>query len=171
MFNRLELFDAYDIHGKSLGYDLVRGMPIPDNVYHYVVEIYTFDHQHDLLVTKRHPNKFYPLYWEVTAGAVLKGEKPLEAAVRELKEETGLSVSESDLICVSKIINDHCFIVSYMVCIDSTQPVITLEDNETIAYQWIPFPQINSFINRADFVPTSRKRIINNLDFIHKNIK
>lgn len=37
MFNQVELFDAYDRLENPLGFDLVRGMPIPANVYHYVV--------------------------------------------------------------------------------------------------------------------------------------
>lgn len=121
-------------------------------------------------MTKRHPNKYLPLYWEVTAGAVLKGEKPIEAAVRELKEETGLSVSESELIKVSKNIDDHCIILSYLVSLKSINPEITLEENETIAFQWIPFSQIHSFMLHTDFVYTSRKRIEDNIEFIKKHI-
>lgn len=34
-----EVWDAYDVQGNLLGFDLYRGEPIPEGVYHLVVEI------------------------------------------------------------------------------------------------------------------------------------
>ncbi|HZK29302.1 MAG TPA: NUDIX domain-containing protein [Clostridia bacterium] len=39
----------------------------------------------------------WPFVWEVTAGAIMKGETAEQGAIRELKEETGIAVTESDL--------------------------------------------------------------------------
>jgi len=159
MINKGELFDAYDIDGHLLGYDLTRGQAIPEGVYHYIIEIYTFNVNCDLLVTKRHLNKFYPLYWEVTAGAVSKGETPKNAAIRELREETGLIINEQCLHQVGKEIDHHSIIVSFLTKIPERNPVIELEENETIDYQWIAYPDILEFIHRGDFVPTSSRRM------------
>ena len=35
-----ELWDAYDREGNRLGFDLVRGEPLPEGVWHMVAEIY-----------------------------------------------------------------------------------------------------------------------------------
>ena len=35
-----ELWDAYDKEGNKLGFDLVRGEPIPDGVYNLVVQVF-----------------------------------------------------------------------------------------------------------------------------------
>ena len=42
------------------------------------------------LLTKRSPNKGYPNMWECTGGSALAGDDSLTAALREVREETGL---------------------------------------------------------------------------------
>ena len=42
------------------------------------------------LILKRAKTKIYEHLWQGVAGKIKKGEKSWEAAVRELKEETGL---------------------------------------------------------------------------------
>ena len=89
-----ELWDAYDREGSPLGFDLVRGEPVPAGVWHLVAEIYPVTRDGRVLVTKRHPDKSWGGQWEYTGGAVRKGETPLEGARRELREETGLDVPD-----------------------------------------------------------------------------
>ena len=43
------------------------------------------------LVLKRSSNKRYPLVWQSVTGKINPGEKPMDATLREVKEETGLS--------------------------------------------------------------------------------
>lgn len=39
-----ELWDAYDREGNRLGFDLVRGEPVPGGAYHLVVEVLAVTH-------------------------------------------------------------------------------------------------------------------------------
>lgn len=71
MDDKIELFDAYDIHGNKLNIDLVRGEQPKKGLYHLVAEIYCINERNELLVTKRHPNKSFPLCWKITGGSVL----------------------------------------------------------------------------------------------------
>lgn len=96
----MEVFDVFDEKGNLLGFDLIREQPIPENVYHKVVGIFSFNSNFELLTTQRHPTKKWGLSWEITAGSVLKGEDELYAAQRELFEETGIKVNLEDLILV-----------------------------------------------------------------------
>ena len=52
-----ELWDACDREGNPLGFDLVRGEPVPAGVWHLVAEIYSVTRDGRMLVTKRHPDK------------------------------------------------------------------------------------------------------------------
>ncbi len=83
-----EIWDAYDMRGNKLGFDLYRDEPVPENIYHIVVEIYVITKNNRILITQRHPDKSYPLKWENTGGSILKGETPIQGAIRELYEET-----------------------------------------------------------------------------------
>lgn len=51
-----EIWDAYDKDGNKLGFDQFRDEPIPEGVYHIVVEIYTITENKEVLITQRHPN-------------------------------------------------------------------------------------------------------------------
>ena len=45
----------------------------------------------EYLILKRSDNKRYPSIWQSVTGKIDPGEKPINAALREVKEETGLS--------------------------------------------------------------------------------
>ena len=61
-----------------------------------------------IYLSQRDPRlKTYPLHWQNAGGKIEKDETPIQAAVRELKEETGLIIKEKRFILVGKItIND-----------------------------------------------------------------
>lgn len=71
-----EMYDACDQAGNPLGYALVRGDPIPEGVWHLVVEVFSVTAGGRVLVTRRHPDKSWGGYWEYTGGSVLAGERP-----------------------------------------------------------------------------------------------
>ena len=78
----MELFDAVDHEENKLGFDLIRGESIPDGVYHRIVEIFTINERLEILLTKRDYEKMWGGLWEITGGAVVKGETPEEGALR-----------------------------------------------------------------------------------------
>lgn len=58
-------------------------------------------HEGFVLLTLRSASKDYPLTWEFPAGSALAGESSVDAAIRELREETGLS-AEPERHCVTR---------------------------------------------------------------------
>ncbi len=153
-----EAWDAYDAQGNLLGYDLYRGEPIPEGVYHLVVEIYVFSKDGKVLSTQRHPGKpMFPLKWEVTGGAVQKGETPGQGALRELREETGICASPDQLYAVYSMVRYHAIFHSYAVLVDRDVP-IKLQDGETVAYQWLTYEAFLALVDSENFVDTLRDR-------------
>ena len=92
----MELWDAYDQDGTPVNQTLVRGEPIPEGLYHLVADVLVRHTDGTFLLMKRDPNKpTWPGVFEATAGgSALQGETPLQAAKRELAEETGITRGE-----------------------------------------------------------------------------
>ena len=162
-----EIWDAYDKDGNKLGFDQFRGEPIPDGVYHIVVEIYTVTENNEVLITKRHPDKPWGLKWEITGGSILKGETPEQGAIRELKEETGIEVTESDLNFVYSYIykKTPSIYKGYLVYINKDKTRIQLQDGETIDYRYLPYNEFKQFIKTDNYVDLIRERF-----FVHEKL-
>lgn len=160
-----ELWDAYDQEGRPLGFDLVRGESPPQGAWHLVVDILAVTNDGRVLTTKRHPDKGWGGCWEYTGGSVLKGETPLQGALRELREETGIIVSEAELhpIYVESRQTDSGYPTiyhSFLTFFDLTQQTICLQEGETVDYQLLPYAAFLEFIMKDQFVEPLRQRFL-----------
>jgi len=78
---------------------------------HREIHVWIYNKRGEIVLQKRSENQeTFPGMWDASVGGhVDLGEKPLEAAIRELKEETGLLAGPDDLELILKIhtkIND-----------------------------------------------------------------
>ena len=73
---KTEYWDLFDADGAPTGETMKRGDPVPKGRRHLVVEIWTVDGKGKILLTKRHPDKHFPDFWECTGGSVTVGEAP-----------------------------------------------------------------------------------------------
>lgn len=89
----MEKWDLYNAKREKTRLTMQRGENIPKGLYHLVVSAWIVNQQGQYLLSQRHPDKQYPLYWECTGGAVLSGENSLQGAVREVKEELGITLA------------------------------------------------------------------------------
>ena len=155
-----EIWDAYDKYGNKLEFDQFRDEPIPEGVYHIVVEIYTVTEDNEILITQRHQNKPWALKWEVTGASILKGETPEQGAIRELKEETGIEVTDSDLNFVYSYMykNVPSIYKCFVVFINKEKTKIQLQEGETIAYRYLPYNEFKQFIKTDNYVDWVRER-------------
>ena len=85
-----ELWDVRDENGIPTGRLHRRGDPMPEGEYHLTVHVWIQRADGRFLLTQRSPNKGYPLMWEVSAGSAVAGDDSLTAALREVREESGL---------------------------------------------------------------------------------
>jgi 8-oxo-dGTP diphosphatase len=153
-----EWFDGLDINENLIGIDIERGKPIPNDIYHAVVEIYTVNYEHQVLVTQRDQAKPFGLKWEITGGSVLKGEPIVDGALRELKEETGLIVGRDEIKPIYTIIEHPVIYKGFVVKKNFGCQDIVLQKGETIAYKLLSLCAFLDFIKTADFVYLIKNR-------------
>ena len=155
-----EFFDAVDQFGNLLGIDMERGIPHDKSLYHQVVEIITVNERNEILITQRHPEKRFGLKWECTCGSVVKGETVIQGALRELKEETGISVCESDLKIIAHDIYEDALYSIFICHLANNKCSVTLQDRETIAYKWIDKGNFFELLKQDEFTFHQKERLL-----------
>lgn len=144
-----ELIDAIDRDEKKLGFFLARTAPIPDNTFHLVVEILVEHSDGSILLMRRSLNKKKaPGLWEASAsGSVLAGEKSLDGARRELREETGINCGSFSFLGRYVYEDLGAIFHNYHCKTDFDKTKITLQEGETVDYKWIEKQGLKSFLN------------------------
>ena len=93
----MELWELYNEHRQPTGQPHLRGQEIPRGLYHLVVHVWIRNQKGQYLISQRSGDRpAFPLMWECVGGSVLHGEDSLQGALREIKEEVGLSLSPKD---------------------------------------------------------------------------
>lgn len=169
-----EVWDAYDRSENKLGYNISRSMAksLDNGVYHVVAVVYVRREDGSILTTQRSRNKTSPLKWEVTGGSILAGETPLEGAVRELKEETGIKKNICDLKEIYTCVDDlrHCIYHSYITEVAGDTRV-HLQIGETMDYEFLTYDDFKELVYSERFADSERGRFIKYEAVIEKALK
>ena len=139
---RIEFFDLYTADRQPLGRRIRRGEPIPRGEYHIVVQIMTVNSDGEILLTQRVPEKTSGGRWECSGGGAVSGETSRQAAVRELYEETGLSVNPEDIVLEWTLTPDSMLRDFYVVSKDAPLEGMKLQTVEVCAAKWVSFERL-----------------------------
>ena len=112
-------------------------------LWHRGVHIVIYTPDKEIVMQKRAPSlSYHPNEIEVSVGGgVEAGEQPLDAAVRETKEELGLTLDKSKVQFIGKTKFNHkingqhhrIFLYSYAVCVPKRELHFSLDNTETSA--------------------------------------
>ena len=143
----MELWDLFDAERNPLSRTRVRGTPCQPGEFHVVVSIWTVDSQGNILLTLRDPVKeSYPDHWENTGGSAQAGETSLQAAVRELEEETGIVATEAELRFLATETTRDSFVDHYLLRRDLARSDVRLQKGETADAKWVTLPELDSMV-------------------------
>lgn len=94
----MEFWDIYDANKERTGRTMKRNeFHLAEGEYHLTVLGVVARRDGRFLITKRAATKAWaPGWWEVSGGGAMAGEEPLDAVRREVREETGLDVTDWD---------------------------------------------------------------------------
>ena len=129
-----ELWDLLDADRKPLGIVHPRGEPMPEGLYHLAAHVWARNAQGQYLLTQRCPGKSYAGLWEYSGGSALTGESSLQAAQRELFEETGLSATEENCRLIQSVRGGCSFSDVWLFEMDFSPEDIKLQQEETSGF-------------------------------------
>lgn len=158
----MELWDLYNEHRELTGRDHIRGEEVPQGYYHLVVHIWIRNSKGEYLISQRSADRpTFPLMWECVGGSVIKGEDSLVGALRETKEEVGVTLRpECGRILFSKIrsnINEQYFGDIMDVWLFEYDGPVSLEQattNEVAQVAWMTKEQIKELFDNGELVHT-----------------
>jgi isopentenyl-diphosphate Delta-isomerase len=143
-----EPINIYNEKNEDLNIIKMRSEAHEKGLWHRSAHIWVYNNKSEILLQFRSANKIiFPNRWDVSsAGHIGAGEIPLESAIRELKEEIGLSAVNKDL-------------QFYKIAKQSSK-YGDLLDNE---FHYVYFMKFNGDINNL----TLQKEEVSNIRFFH----
>jgi len=159
-----EQFDILDISGAPTGITANKGTPLKDGQYYLGVHVYICNHAGEFLLQQRSYNKsFLPGGWDVVLEHVMAGESSKEGAVRGIKEEIGLSVSESDIRFAGRFIwgTYHHIIDVYFVKANFDVNDLSLHNEEVIGAKMVSKDDMLELVSKMDYRPAEYRQHIN----------
>lgn len=126
---------------------------------HLVAEVFVMHQDDTILLMQRdfaEPN--YGGFWESGAGgAVLKGERAIDAAKRELFEETGIIADNLEKLYYT--VTDNAIYWGYLCITDIPKENIKCQEGETIAFRWVQKSEFREIFYSDQFVDLLRERL------------
>lgn len=158
----MELWDLYNERRELTGRDHTRGEEIPQGFYHLVVHIWIRNSKGEYLISQRSADRpTFPLMWECVGGSVTKGEESLTGALRETKEEVGLTLSPEDgklvYSVVGRVVNGVQFSDIVDVWLFEYDGPVSLEQattQEVAQAAWMTKNQIKELFDTGKLVQT-----------------
>lgn len=155
----MELWDVYDINRKYTGKVIDRHSDekLGKGEYHLVVEAIIINFKGEILLNKR--SKFknkYPSMWESTGGFCIKGENSLQAILRELREELGIIINESDAVFYKTLRDDNAkdFKDIWLFRKNLEIKDLSYTDGEVIDSKWVTIDEFEKMIENKEIIPT-----------------
>ncbi len=148
-----ELWDIYDENRQPTGRIHRRGDPMQPGDYHLCVHVWMLSSRGQFLITKRSPNKGFPNMWESTGGSALAGDDSLTAAMREVQEETGLTLDPEKGEIVMERWGDNYVCDVWLFRQDFDLKDVVLQEGETCDVRYADPEKILKMAEEGDFVP------------------
>jgi isopentenyl-diphosphate Delta-isomerase len=94
-----ELIDIYDSNNRPLNKKVMKSEAHKKGLWHRVAHVWIYNSNKEVLLQLRSKDKeVYPNVWDISvAGHISTGEREIQSAMREIEEEIGLKVKESEL--------------------------------------------------------------------------
>lgn len=156
----MEIWDIYNANRELTGKTMERDdWHMGPDEYHYSVLGLIQRHDGRYLITRRKEDKAWGAgWWEFPGGAVRAGEKPTEAVVRELGEETAIDVSgvPGELVWQYTRVNpdegNNYFMDVFRFTLDFNEDEVHVQEEEVSSFKLATAAEIRSLADQGIFL-------------------
>ena len=147
-----ELLDVVDQNNRLTGETVSKKTAHETGVCHRTVHTWLVNKREEMLLQLHSHNKdSFPDYWDISAaGHVQSGETYLQAAVRELKEELGVSADPEDLIYITDVSyfspKNNEFAKAYVLLTDLEEKDFVFSDHEVDEVRYVHYSKLREMI-------------------------
>lgn len=116
--------------------------PTPQFKPHVEIAAIYLEHNSKILLLHRQENKSQGNKWGIPGGKVHKGETPMEAVVREIKEETGFEISQQIVEMLTTVYieydeKDHFIYHMFRTQFQGDPGAVRIDFNEHKGFTWV----------------------------------
>lgn len=150
----MEIVDVYNKRKELIGKKKERYEKV-DGQYTQYVHLWIMNDENKFLIQKRAKNKkINPNKWSQTGGAVDSGETVIEAAIREVKEELGISIGKEDIEFMLSYKRRYTFMDVFLVRKNIELKEVVLQKEEVQEVKWVTEEEIDDMIKSGEIVGT-----------------
>ncbi|MGN1298732.1 MAG: NUDIX domain-containing protein [Candidatus Scatovivens sp.] len=152
MSEKNEIVDIYDENRNKAGKIINRKdkNKLNENEYTISVHCWIINSKKEILITQRSMDLNRGGMWEDTHGGVQSGETSIEAMKRELKEELGIDVENSDLKLIKTMKKDRTLRDCYIIYKDISLDAINFNDNEVMDCKYVNLEELKEIIKSGE---------------------
>jgi len=149
----MEIWDILDKDGNKTGKTIERGKPLKAWEFHLVIHVWILNGDGKFLISRRSPDKYpNPGAWSPTAGSAVTGEDSLSAALRETKEELGITLDPENGRLVTGYVNRNALVDVWLFRQDVDIDTVVLQQGETDDAKWAEAGEIRRLFGGYDFL-------------------
>lgn len=152
----MEKFDVVDSNRKHLNYTKNRGEELEANEYGEGIQVWIIN-DGKVLMTRRSAKKSHPGSWEIPGGCAQAGEKIIDVVLREMREELGIMLKESDVEFVCTQLYKKMFVDIYTTKIYVELDKIKLQIEEVSQAKFVNREELEKMIEENEVVPVDVK--------------
>lgn len=150
-----EMLDLFTAQGQPTGVTIRRGEEAPAGMFWATVDVWLVNSRGEMLIQQRdasRPN--WPGLWcESAGGAVISGEEPDAAALRETREEIGFTPSFDCGGKVFEYLGQHSLHHVYLFCQEAELSQLVPQPGEVSAVKYASPAEIRAMVRSGEFVP------------------
>lgn len=175
----MEYVDLFDENNNPLDVSKEKMQAHEDGNFHRTAHIWIINDNKELLLQKRSASKkSHPNCWDISgAGHIRAGESVLEGAIRELKEELGVTAKEDALEYIATIKSTKDpknmeFQYVYLLKCNRKIDEYIFEDNEVSEVKYVYFEELEKMVEeRTEGLLIHEEEYKNLFEYIRHNIR